>query len=160
MVNFDALPSDKPNQNSIAEGRYTAEIYDAKMVASKTTPGTEYLNVSFKVDKGGFANENYFESDKPFLLYKLGRLLKACDVKLAGEGSLKDIAKVIKGKKVIIDVAVNDRGYGSLDYSGDKEGIYSLTELVGVADEETVEATVTADPAIASELAVDPYEDF
>ena len=47
-----------------------------------------------------FVNENYFESDKPFLMYKLGRLLKAV-VNYKGEGSLKDVAKV-KGKKVIV----------------------------------------------------------
>ena len=39
---------------------------------------------------------------------------------------LKDVAKVIQGKRVVIDVVVNDRGYGSLDYSGDKEGIYPI----------------------------------
>ena len=74
MINFNELPSDKPNQNKVEEGRYTATVFDAKMVASKSTPGTEYLNVSFKLDKGGFVNENYFDSDKPFLQYKLGRL--------------------------------------------------------------------------------------
>lgn len=160
MINFNALPSDKPNQNKVEEGRYTATVYDAKMIASKSTPGTEYLNVSFKLDKGGFVNENYFDSDKPFLQYKLGRLLKACDIKLAGEGSLKDIAKVIKGKKIILDATVNDKGYGALDYSGDKEGVYSLTELVGTVDKETAEATVTADPEITDAIEADPYADF
>ena len=86
----------------------------------------EYLNVSFKIDNGGFVNENYFDSDKPFLMYKLSRLLLACNTPLDGEGTLKDVAKVIQGKRVVIDVVVNDRGYGSLDYSGDKEGIYPI----------------------------------
>lgn len=127
MLNFESLPKDKPSQNNVAEGTYKATVFKTEMRTSKES-GNEYLNVSFKIDNGGFVNENYFDSDKPFLMYKLGRLLKACNVELKGNGSLKDVAKVIKGKKVVIDVIVNDKGYGSLDYSGDKEGIYPVTE--------------------------------
>lgn len=127
MLNFESLPKDKPSQNNVVEGTYKATVFKTEMRVSKES-GNEYLNVSFKIDNGGFVNENYFDSDKPFLMYKLGRLLKACNVELKGNGSLKDVAKVIKGKKVVIDVIVNDRGYGSLDYSGDKEGIYPVTE--------------------------------
>lgn len=127
MLNFESLPKDKPSQNNVAEGTYKATVFKTEMRVSKET-NNEYLNVSFKIDNGSFVNENYFDSDKPFLMYKLGRLLKACNVELKGNGSLKDVAKVIKGKKVVIDVIVNDKGYGSLDYSGDKEGIYPVTE--------------------------------
>lgn len=138
MLNFESLPKDKPNNNTVAEGTYKATVFKTEMRAGKET-GTPYLNVSFKLDKGGFVNENYFESDKPFLMYKLGRLLKACNVDLKGEGSLKDVEKVIKGKNVIVDVVVNDKGYGSLDYSGDKEGIYPATED-HIMDEEVSQA--------------------
>lgn len=125
MLNFNSLPKDKPSNNSVKEGTYTATIFKTQMLVSKTT-GNEYLNVSFKIDGGGFVNENYFDSDKSFLQWKLGRLLQACNVTLSGEGTLKDVAKVIQGKKVIIDVAVNDRGYGSLDYSNNNDGIYPI----------------------------------
>lgn len=138
MLNFESLPKNKPSQNNVAEGTYKATVFKTEMRTSKES-NNEYLNVSFKIDDGGFVNENYFDSDKPFLMYKLGRLLKACNVDLKGEGSLKDVAKVIKGKKVIIDVVVNDKGYGSLDYSGDKEGIYSATENYTM-DEEVSQA--------------------
>lgn len=127
MLNFESLPKDKPSQSNVAEGTYKATVFKTEMRTGKES-GNEYLNVSFKIDNGGFVNENYFDSDKPFIMYKLGRLLKACNVELKGEGSLKDVAKVIKGKRVIIDVVVNDRGYGSLDYSNDKEGIYPYKE--------------------------------
>ena len=120
MIQFNSIPKDKPSQNTIKNGRYTATVFKCEMRNGKDT-GTEYLNVSFLCDGGGFVNENYFDSDKPFLQYKLGQLLKACKVTLEGEGTLKDVAKVIKGKKVIIDVIVNDRGYGALDYSGNNE---------------------------------------
>ena len=125
MLNFTSLPKNKPNNNSIAEGRYNAIVFKSEMRKSKES-NNEYLNVSFKIDNGGFVNENYFDSDKPFLMYKLSRLLLACNTPLDGEGTLKDVAKVIQGKRVVIDVVVNDRGYGSLDYSGDKEGIYPI----------------------------------
>ena len=125
MLNFTSLPKDKPNNNSVAEGRYNAIVFKSEMRKSKES-NNEYLNVSFKIDNGGFVNENYFDSDKPFLMYKLSRLLLACNTPLDGKGTLKDVAKVIQGKRVVIDVVVNDRGYGSLDYSGDKEGIYPI----------------------------------
>lgn len=155
MINFEALPKDKPSQSNIKEGRYTATIFDAKMQVSKTT-GAEYLNVSFKTSDG-FVNENYFDSDKQFLQWKLGQLLIACNVKLSGEGTLKDIAKVIKGKEVIIDVAVNDRGYGSLDYSNGKDGIYP----VGGTPNETIETPdVALDPEIGQAVEAIVDEDF
>lgn len=162
MLNFESLPKDKPNQNTVAEGRYKAEVFKTQMMISKTN-NNEYLNVSFKLENGGFVNENYFDMDKPFLLYKLGRLLKACNVELSGEGTLKDVAKVIKGKKVIIDVAVNDRGYGSLDYSGNNEGIYGLNEsLPSQAEDDLGQEVVTIDPEVsqAIEADVDTDEDF
>ena len=125
MLNFNSLPKDKPSNNAVKEGTYTATVFKTQMQVSKTT-GNDYLNVSFKIDGGGFVNENYFDSDKSFLQWKLGRLLQACNVTLSGEGTLRDVAKVIQGKKVIIDVAVNDRGYGSLDYSNNNDGIYPI----------------------------------
>jgi hypothetical protein len=149
MIQFNALPKEKPSQNTIKNGRYTATIFKCEMRTSKES-GNEYLNVSFLCDGGGFVNENYFDSDKQFLQFKLGQLLKACNVTLEGEGTLRDVAKVIKGKKVIIDVAVNDRGYGALDYTGNNDGIYPLGT-------ETVEAEPELDADI--ETAIED-EDF
>lgn len=153
-MNFDALPKDKPNQNSVADGRYTAKVFKTEMRTGKDS-NAEYLNVSFKIDNGGFVNENYFDSDKPFLQYKLGRLLNACKVTLSGEGTLRDVAKVIKDKVVIIDVAVNDRGYGALDYSGNNEGIYPVDATPAPT------ATVQASPEVNQAIEADvDSEDF
>lgn len=160
MLAFDSLPEKKPNQSNITDGRYAASIFDAKMMESKTTPGTTYLNVSFKT-ASGFVNENYFDSDKPFLQYKLARLLKACKVKLEGNGTLDDVRRVVKGKEVVIDVVVNDRGYGSLDYSGDHEGIYSPDEVsVPVSEANALEESVqsvTIDAEVNEALQEDPF---
>lgn len=146
MLNFSSIPKDKPNSNTVAEGRYNATVFKTEFRKGKDS-NKEYLNVSFKIDGGGFVNENYFEGDKPFLLYKLGRLLTACKVTLEGEGTLKDVAKVIQGKKVIIDVVVNDRGYGSLDYSGDKEGIYAIDAKVETELDPFITNTIETDDA-------------
>lgn len=151
MIQFNALPKDKPSQNNIKNGRYTATVFKCEMRTGKES-GTEYLNVSFLCDGGGFVNENYFDSDKPFLQYKLGQLLKACKVTLEGEGTLKDVAKVIKGKKVIIDVVVNDKGYGALDYSGNNEGIYPIgTNTKSNTEEDAPELDADIDEAIEDE---------
>ena len=149
MIQFNALPKDKPSQNSVKNGRYTATVFKTEMRTGKET-GNEYLNVSFLCDGGGFVNENYFDSDKPFLQYKLGQLLKACNVNLEGEGTLKDVAKVIKDKKVIIDVVVNDKGYGALDYSGNNDGIYPVGSTSN-NDSEATELDAELDQAIDDE---------
>ena len=149
-INFDKLPAGKPNGNAtITEGRHLAVIEKAEMATSKE--GNKYLKVTLKTKDGSFVSENYFDSDKPFLQYKLGRLLKSTNVVLEGTGSLEDVAKLVKGKKVTIDVVLNDRGYGSLDYSDNKEGIYSRDEVV--TEEVEVETPVDTDieEAVASE---------
>lgn len=153
-LNFDALPTDKPsNSTSVQPGKHNAVVFKTEMRISKTT-NQEYLNVSFKCDDGGFVNENYFDSDKPFILYKLNRLLKACKVQLAGQGTLRDVAKVIMNKHVTIDVVLNDKGYGTLDYSDGNEGIYPMDEPT--APNVNLDDDVFA--AIGDEVIVD--EDF
>lgn len=143
MIQFNSLPKDKPSQNNVKPGRYTATVFKCEMRTGKDT-GTEYLNVSFLLDGGGFVNENYFDSDKQFLQFKLGQLLKACKVTLEGEGTLKDVAKVIKGKKVIVDVVVNDKGYGALDYTGNNDGIYPV-DTPSVSETEDIETPEVLD---------------
>lgn len=152
MISFNNIPKDKPSQNNVAEGRYTATVFKTEMRVGKES-GAEYLNVSFKLDNGGFVNENYFDSDKQFVMYKLGRLLDACGVVLSGEGTLKDVAKVIKGKKVVVDVIVNDKGYGALDYSNGHEGIYPINTVT------VEEKTATLDPEITEAIEADVVDD-
>lgn len=152
-INFDKLSTDKPNTNggNITEGRHLAQVHKAEMLKSKE--GNPYLKVTFITKDNGYASENYSESDKPFMMYKLARLLKATNVVLEGTGSLEDVAKLIKGKKVVIDVVLNDRGYAALDYSDTKEGVYARDEVVvGETEvEETTEVDADIEEAIASE---------
>lgn len=139
-LNFDNIPSEKPsNQTPITEGRYLAKITKAEMRVGKES-GNEYLNVSLKIKDGGFVNDNFFDSDKPFNGYKIGRLLKACGVKLEGDFTLNDIRKVIVNKEVLIDATSNDRGYGVVDFSGNNEGYYPTNETAFEEAQESEEA--------------------
>ena len=154
-LNFDNIPTEKPSNNTpVEDGRYLAKIIKAEMRIGKES-GNEYLAVSFKIQEGGFVNENFFDSDKPFNNYKIGRLLKACGVKLEGDFTLNDIRKVIVNKDVLIDATSNDRGYGVLDFTGNNEGIYPTNETA-FEDAQEAEADVALDDDIAS--AID--EDF
>lgn len=158
-IQFDNLPKEKPNSNRVSKGRYTAEVFKSELRVGKES-GSEYLNVSFKIDGGGFVNENYFNSDKPFLQYKLGQLLKACKVNLQGEGTLKDVRKVIQGKKLIVDVDVNDRGYGAIDYSGNNDGLYPIDSPEATKDiEETEDAVEEINPELDQAIETED-EDF
>lgn len=143
-IYFDKLPTDKPSQ-SVEPGKYTGTVMKAEMVTSKA--GNENLKVTFKLDNGGFVNEFYQDSDNSFIMYKLGRLLEATGVKLQGEGTLKDIAKVITNRRVQIDVGVNDRGYGVVDYSGSNEGLYPVAKESETKVEENsdIDAAIEAD---------------
>ena len=68
----------------------------------------------------------------------------------------KDI--VIKDKEVIIDVAVNDRGYGALDYSGNNDGIYPLDAVPSPAADV---APVAMSPEVNQAIEADvDSEDF
>lgn len=154
-IKFDNLPADKPNNNSVSKGRYSATVFKSEIQKGKTS-GNEYLNVSFQLDGGGFVNENYFDSDKPFLMYKLGQLLKACQITLEGEGTLKDVKKVIQGKKVIIDVDVNDKGYGCVDYSGNNDGLYPINNA---PIDKKYGAEEAEDMDLGEEASIDPEID-
>jgi hypothetical protein len=153
-LNFDSLPKERPNNNSNVEaGKHEATVFKAEMRESKA--GNPYLNVSFKTAQG-FVNEGYMESDKEFILWKIGQLLKACNVKLEGEGSLKDISKVIVGKKVMIDVVLNDKGYPTIDYSGNNEGVAPIGNTTEVVEETSDEI----DPDVATVLNTEFDEEF
>ena len=138
-IQFDKLPKSKPNQNAtINPGRYLVKITKAEMV--DRTGASSYLRVTFTTKDKETFSENFFDDNKPFLLYKISRLLLATEVVLEGEGTLKDIGKLIINKKVIVDVDVNDKGYANLDFNDKKEGIYKLDEVVvGEVDAEPKE---------------------
>ncbi len=157
-IQFDKLPKEKPNQNAtINPGRYIAKITKTEMVDREGA--SSYLRVTFTTKDKETFSENFFEDNKPFLLYKISRLLLATEVVLEGEGSLRDIGKLVVNKKVIVDVAVNDKGYANLDFNDKKEGIYKLDEVVTEeVDTEPQAETPALDQDVNEAIASDDEE--
>lgn len=109
MINFEALPTQNPF--SIPEpGLYKAVIEEAEMRTPKTdATKPDYLNLKlslYKADgtKAGVVYDIISESEKSAVMFKLGRLLKACDIPLIGSLELRDLAKIIKGKEIGVDI--------------------------------------------------------
>jgi len=127
-IQFDNLPYSKPGKATT--GRFQATITKVENTVSQA--GNENLVVSFQTTEGDTIREWFQDLPAKFVQYKLQRLLTASKVKLTGQGTLKDVGKVVLGKTVMIDVGLNDKGYGVIDFSGNNEGLYPVdvpTEL-------------------------------
>ena len=131
-INFNELPSTKP-QNVLPAGYYQATIVKAEMKTSKNT-GATYLNIQYDLNNGagitGKLFDMQFDSEKEFLRYKLQRFLTALQLNLAGSFELKDLCKLINGKKLVVDVTTEDtdRGTRNTINSFDHEIYYSINE--------------------------------
>lgn len=108
MINFNSLPTDKPN--ALPEtGTYYATIDTAEMKQGKDPTKPMYLNISLALkDKDGKACGKIFdiiaESDKELIQYKIARFLIALDLAKLGSFELADLVKVVKNKQLIVDV--------------------------------------------------------
>lgn len=108
MINFNSLPTDKPN-NLPETGTYYATIESAEMKQGKDITKPPYLNISLSLrDKYGKSCGKIFdilaESDKELIQYKIARFLIALDLAKLGSFELTDLVKVIKNKQLIVDV--------------------------------------------------------
>lgn len=120
-IQFDNLPKEKPGK--VTPGRFLTTITKVENTISQA--GNENLVVHFQTTEGDTIKEWFQDLPSKFVQYKLQRLLTATKVTLTGQGTLKDVGKVVLGKKVLIDVGLNDKGYGILDFSGNNEGLYA-----------------------------------
>lgn len=112
-LNFDNIPKDKIGPTLLPDGKYCATIKDAKMIPGKS--GT-YLQVVLTVcdDRGATTTifDNFFNSDKPLPLYKIGQFLRALNCILQGDFELNDLPKIIVGKKLMVAVKTEqNEGY-------------------------------------------------
>ena len=114
MINFDSLPNTAPAGSSIIEkGTYIAEIVKAEMRAPKDSSKAPYMNLQYKVSKtSGEAVGTIFdiitEPEKDMTKYKLRRFIEALKLPISGNFELKDLTKIVVGKKFGIDVKVDD----------------------------------------------------
>lgn len=153
-IHMDQLPKDKPegmggNFPVPESGLHGAVIQETEMKVS--TAGNEYIKVTLKLDMGALMWDNVMESDKPALQYKLGRLISACKLPLVGELTLTDLARVIKGKRIGVDVKVTEDTYKGVTKPKAEVDIFAgdifytpeeLDTMKGVAGE-TAPATTT-----------------
>lgn len=108
MINFNSLPTDKPN--SLPEnGTYYATIESAEMKQGRDVTKPPYLNIALALkDKNGKSCGKIFdiisESDKDLVQYKLARFIIALDLAKLGTFELVDLVKIIKNKQLIVDV--------------------------------------------------------
>lgn len=108
MINFNSLPTDKPN-NLPETGTYYATIDSAEMKQGKDPTKPPYLNIGLALrDKQGKACGKIFdiiaESDKELIQYKIARFLIALDLAKLGTFELQDLVKIVKNKQLIVDV--------------------------------------------------------
>lgn len=177
-INYDALPSTKP-QSVLPSGFYMATIVKAEMKKSTNT-GSEYLSLQYDLNNGAGVTGKLFdlqmESEKEFLRYKLQRFLTALNLNLSGSFELKDLCKLVNGKKFIVDVTVEDNAqYGKRNAinSFEHEIYYKINEWASLtaneatpvtgldAVEDEVPTPTDADaPAINAADALDSAEEY
>lgn len=108
MINFNSLPTNKPNALPDS-GTYYATIDFAEMKQGKDTTKPPYLSISLLLkNKEGKSSGKVFdiiaESDKELVQFKLARFLLALGLDKLGNFELTDLVKVVKNKQLIVDV--------------------------------------------------------
>lgn len=112
-INFNALPAEKPAMGGsmIPKGQYIATIEKAEMKQGQDASRPPYLNLQLDImdeaseAKLGKVFHILTESNHPLPMFQLKRIIEALNLPITGEFELKDLAKMIQGKKIKVDVA-------------------------------------------------------
>jgi Protein of unknown function (DUF669) len=109
-INFSNLPTKNPF--ALPEpGVYRAIIEEAEMRNNKTdATKPPYLNLKYKLlnedeSSAGTMYDLISESDSSIVQFKISRFIQACGLPLTGSMELKDLAKIAKGRTIVVDVA-------------------------------------------------------
>lgn len=143
MINLDSLPVN--NEFAVPKpGMYVAKVAKAEVKAGKVVDGVQKqdsLSVVFDLldasgKKTGTVFESFYDSDKQFLQYLIGRFIKACGIPLSGSMTLQDIGKLVVGKTIGMDVTNREWGepkkVSACVNATDKEAYYTLEEFYEV----------------------------
>ena len=112
-INFNSLPNTRPNQLP-EPGKYYATIEKAEMTKPKDPTRPPYLNLTLALqDKNGKSCGKIFrdilsESDSDIVRYKIQRFITALNLPITDVFELKDLVKIVVGKKMIVDVTIDD----------------------------------------------------
>lgn len=118
-INFNSLPTEKPAMGAIIpKGQYLATIAKSEMKQGKDSSKPPYLNIEMDITDlpSGTAMGKIWailtESEQPLPRYQLMRFIKALNLPITGEFDLKDLTKMINGKKLMVDIMPEERKDG------------------------------------------------
>lgn len=119
MLNFDSLPKSKDdiggaNPGLLENGTYRAKVKNPVMKTGKS--GGAYLAVELHIQRPNGTNaiiyDNFFDSDKPLVQFKLAQFLRASNCIIQGNFELKDLVKIIGEKDLNVAVKTEkNEGY-------------------------------------------------
>lgn len=114
-ITFSTLASSRPNF-IIPKGLYYAEIESAEMKQGQNLAKPKYLSLYLKItDKNGKnlggIYDNLSESTSQYVQFKITRFIEALGLaeKLNDSFELSDLCKIIKTKKLIVDIKPDDK---------------------------------------------------
>lgn len=118
LLNFDKLPKTKPDGGGtlVPNGDYIFLIKKAEM-RKPIKGGDDYMSVQLQCTSMDNKHttivfDNFFVSDKPLPQYKLAQFIRALQMDIRGEFTLKDLCKVIPDKKGIVALKTEENeGY-------------------------------------------------
>lgn len=113
MINFDALPKHCP-MGTLKAGTYVATIEKAEMKQGKDPMKPPYLNLTYAMETSdGKGCGKHFdiisdvtENSHQIIKYKVRRFVEALELPLI-QFELKDLTKVVVGKKLIVDIMMD-----------------------------------------------------
>jgi hypothetical protein len=142
MINFDSLPDGNPNLG-VDAGFYYATIEKAEMRNPKDATKKPYLNLQYQLQqKDGKGAGKLFdiitESDASIARFKLKRFIQALNLPISGNFELKDLAKIVPGKKFIVEIGKdkNNNNKSVVDVFSN-EIFYPLSDAAEVFGETT-----------------------
>ena len=115
-IQFNQLPGGRPQGFPVPpKGQYIAVISKAEMKQPKDQTKDMYLSMVLDLtDDAGKSHGKVFDiissSDNEYIRFKLKRLIEALELPITGSFELKDLTKMVPGKKLRVDITVDDRG--------------------------------------------------
>lgn len=112
-VNFDAMPDTKPSGAKIAKGQYKAHIDSATMTQGQDLSKPQYILMVLTITDPqtnvvlGKVWDGLYESTSEFIQYKTKRIAVACGLKLSGDVEFSDIAHLIAGNDILVDITID-----------------------------------------------------
>jgi hypothetical protein len=160
-LNFNDLPQDRPAGGqfpNITDKYCRAKVHSANASVSTgaNTKGQDKLDIVFDcVSFDGTVTtkiwDSFYESEKPLLRYKLRQFILALGLKLQGEFTMRDLAKIVPNKELILATKTEDNTKGGLKNVVDAydDGIFypmsELANLKGEASEDGIPPFTAAD---------------